>query len=140
MCMTDTSGISGGCQDLYTVYPSGNTTCRNVTVPATTLGVKMTSIMSGGLLSRYGWPASCSDLQFDLIDGFEGGVLGAPPYTLTVVPAFRTPVNITFRASPSFYARSTLMSLQKPRCSGLWSLTTAIHFLCQSQTAKGRRG
>ena len=94
--MTDLSGISGGCQDLYTVYPSGNTSCRNVTVPDHTLGVKMTSSDTGGLLSRFGWPASCSDLQFDLLDGLGGGIVGKPPYQLSVAPAFRTPLNITF--------------------------------------------
>jgi hypothetical protein len=140
MCMTDTSGISGGCQDLYTVYPSANTTCRNVTVPATILGVKMTSSMSGGLLSRYGWPASCSDLQFQLIDGFGGGVVGTPPYTLTVAPAFRTPVNITFRELPPFLDDSGLMLFQRRRRNGLWCLTTVIRFLCQSQTARVHRG
>ena len=94
--MTDSMGTSGGCQDLYTVFATGNTSCRNLTMPDNVLGVKMTSIDTGGSLSRYGWPASCSDLQFDLVDGLEGGIVGTPPYTLTVAPAFRTPMNITF--------------------------------------------
>ncbi|KAG8839718.1 hypothetical protein FRC18_008438 [Serendipita sp. 400] len=96
LCMTDSTGISGGCQDLYTVYPTGNTTCTNFTMPADILGVRMTSIETGGSLSRFGWPARCSDLQFDLEAGVEGGIVGTPPYTLTVAPALRTPVNITF--------------------------------------------
>ncbi|CAG7846141.1 SubName: Full=Uncharacterized protein {ECO:0000313/EMBL:CCA70980.1} [Serendipita indica DSM 11827] len=65
-------------------------------MPDDILGVKMTSVDTGGPLSRYGWPASCSDLQFEIADGFEGGVAGTPPYILTVAPALRTPVNITF--------------------------------------------
>lgn len=99
MCMTDLYGISGGCQDLYTVYPSptSNSTCQNVAVPSSTLGVRMQSLDTGGQLSRFGWPARCSDLQFDLVDGLDGGIIGTPPYTLTVAPAFRTPLNMTFR-------------------------------------------
>ncbi|KAG8827023.1 hypothetical protein FRC19_005991 [Serendipita sp. 401] len=65
-------------------------------MPADILGVRMTSIETGGSLSRFGWPARCSDLQFDLEAGVEGGIVGTPPYTLTVAPALRTPVNITF--------------------------------------------
>jgi hypothetical protein len=103
ICMTDLSGISGGCQDLYTVYPSGNTSCPNVRIPTQTLGVNMQSINTGGLLSRFGWPASCSDLQFDVADGVGGGVVGTPPYTLTVAPAFRTPLNITFGECSALY-------------------------------------
>jgi hypothetical protein len=56
----------------------------------------MTSLETGGPLSRFGWPASCSDLQFDLLDGFNGGIVGTAPYTLTVAPAFRTPMNMIF--------------------------------------------
>ncbi|KAG8806450.1 hypothetical protein FRC17_004986 [Serendipita sp. 399] len=74
-------------------------------MPAEILGVKMTSLDTGGSLSRFGWPAKCSDLQFDLENGIEGGIVGTPPYTLTVAPALRTPVNITFEKS----ARWTIM-------------------------------
>lgn len=100
VCMTDSMGLSGGCQDLYTVYPSGVTSCQNVTVPAKILGVKMTSLETGGPLSRFGWPSSCTDLQFDMVDGLEGGVIGRPPYTLSIAPVFRPPLNMTFRTYP----------------------------------------
>ncbi|PVF99123.1 hypothetical protein CPB86DRAFT_814247 [Serendipita vermifera] len=103
MCMTDSVGVSGGCQDLYTVYPTTTppASCRtnNITetyLPPKPLGVKMTSLETGGLLSRFGWPASCSDLQFDI--SAQDGPVGAPPYTLTVAPAFRTPLNMTFES------------------------------------------
>ena len=96
--MTDSTGISGGCQDLYTVYPTTkNQTCRGFTPPAQVLGMKVISSATQGTLSRWGWPPSCTDLELQPIDDpSSGGIKGTPPYTLTVAPALHPPLNITF--------------------------------------------
>lgn len=96
ICMTDSMGVSGGCQDLYTVYPSTNQTCSGFTPPAQVLGMKAISLATQSTFSRWGWPASCTDLELEPINDGNGGIKGTPPYTLTVAPALRPPLNITF--------------------------------------------
>lgn len=52
----DSNGVSGGCQDIYTVIPNTTTstpTCKNVTYPSTTLQVDAAVI--NGAFSEYGW-------------------------------------------------------------------------------------
>jgi hypothetical protein len=96
--MTDSMGISGGCQDLYTVYPTtNNQTCQSFAPRAQVLGMKAISSATQSTVSRWGWPASCTDLELEPIDdASSGGIKGTPPYTLTVVPGLRPPLNITF--------------------------------------------
>lgn len=91
-------GISGGCQDLYSVYPTTkNQTCGAFTPPAAILGMKAISSATQSTFSRWGWPASCTDLELEPInDPSNGGIKGTPPYTLTVVPALHPPLNMTF--------------------------------------------
>ena len=90
-------GVSGGCQDLYTVYPTTtNQTCSGFTPPARALGMKAISLATQSSFSRWGWPASCTDLELEPVDDGNGGIKGTPPYTLTVAPAIRPPLNITF--------------------------------------------
>jgi hypothetical protein len=55
----DSTGVSGGCQDIYTVIPNSSATaqypatCPNVTLPATPLQVDAAVI--SGAFAQYGW-------------------------------------------------------------------------------------
>jgi hypothetical protein len=55
----DSQGVSGGCQDMYTVIPNSSATaqnpatCTNVTFPHPPLQV--TAAVSDGAFSQYGW-------------------------------------------------------------------------------------
>ncbi|KAI0320439.1 hypothetical protein OF83DRAFT_1169305 [Amylostereum chailletii] len=89
ICMFDTNGISGGCQAIYTVI--ANTTsqtpsCTNVTFPAGAMDVEAEDHQ--GQWSQYGWVEECTDITVTPKNG-------TPPYTFTVAPALRPPLNIT---------------------------------------------
>ena len=97
----DSTGVSGGCQDIYTVIPNSSATaqnpatCKNVTLPATPLQVDAAVI--NGAFSEYGWipqvrwleiacprrmsfsygGLQCTDIQVQAKNG-------TGPYTLTV--------------------------------------------------------
>src|SRR5258706_10359738 len=146
ICMTDSVGGSGGCQNLYTVYPSPTgQTCSGFTPPAQGLGMKAISLATQSPFARWGWPASCSDLQLEPIDDGNGGIKGTPPYTLTVAPAFRTPLNLTFGMLLFLSVASLTISQicnQTNRYSGPSHWTMALHSFCPSQILKvllGRR-
>lgn len=53
----DTNGVTGGCQDIYTVIANTSSsfhpTCNNVTFPAGAMDVK--AAVSTGSFSQYGW-------------------------------------------------------------------------------------
>ena len=55
----DSRGVTGGCQDMYTVIPNSSATaqnpasCTNVTFPHPPLQVA--AAVSGGAFSQYGW-------------------------------------------------------------------------------------
>jgi hypothetical protein len=55
----DSEGVSGGCQDIYTVIPNSSATaqnpatCTNVTFSHSPLQVD--AAVSGGAFSQYGW-------------------------------------------------------------------------------------
>ena len=49
----DTNGATGGCQDIYTVYPSQTTDCPSLTLPTKTLEVQ--GVVDNGPISQYGW-------------------------------------------------------------------------------------
>ena len=55
----DSKGVSGGCQDIYTVIPNSSATaqnpatCKNVTLPTNPLQVDAAVI--NGAFSQYGW-------------------------------------------------------------------------------------
>ncbi|KIR80535.1 hypothetical protein I306_02513 [Cryptococcus gattii EJB2] len=101
-CMWAANGVSGGCQDLYTVVPSHFTaeayedkssTCRTpdvlgswVTPPSQMLDVTVEG--ASGEIATNAWPPACSDLQFTPNNG-------TAPYTLIIAPASHPPVNIT---------------------------------------------
>ncbi|RSH92194.1 hypothetical protein EHS25_008609 [Saitozyma podzolica] len=101
-CMWSANGVSGGCQDLFTVVPSeltadayatSSSTCRAsnvsgswVTPPRDTLNVQVEG--QYGNLATNGWPAACSDIRVTPKNG-------TAPFTLLVAPAFHPPVNIT---------------------------------------------
>jgi hypothetical protein len=49
----DTNGATGGCQAIYTVYPSETTSCGNLSVPTQVLDVE--GLVDDGPISQYGW-------------------------------------------------------------------------------------
>jgi hypothetical protein len=55
----DTNGVSGGCQDIYTVIPNSSATaqnpatCKNVTLPTSPLQVDAAVV--NGAFAQYGW-------------------------------------------------------------------------------------
>jgi hypothetical protein len=57
----DSTGVSGGCQDMYTVIPNSSFTlqnpanCTNVTLPTNSLDVDASVV--NGAFAQYGWPA-----------------------------------------------------------------------------------
>ncbi|EIN06488.1 hypothetical protein PUNSTDRAFT_136346 [Punctularia strigosozonata HHB-11173 SS5] len=97
VCMFDSRGNTGGCQAVYTVYPTIDQstglapTCTNVTFPKP-LNVTMTQ-GDGTELSRYAFnPPQCDTLTVTPNEG-------TPPFTLTIAPALRPPINITSETS-----------------------------------------
>ncbi|CAL1696179.1 unnamed protein product [Somion occarium] len=94
ICMYDINGVTGGCQAIYTVYPSRNVTldsddpptCHDVPMPQTSLGV--VAAVSNGPLSQYGWVDQCTDLSVTPLNG-------TPPYIFTVAPALHPPFNVS---------------------------------------------
>ena len=127
ICMTDSSGVNGGCQNVYTVYPSPtNQSCTGFTPPASNLGMNAISSATGSTLSRWGWPNSCTDIQLQPIDDKNGGIKGTPPYTLTVVPAYNNPLNITFGMLLFLSVISLTISPScNPDQSVAWTITLA---------------
>ncbi|KAF7313058.1 hypothetical protein MKEN_00991000 [Mycena kentingensis (nom. inval.)] len=88
ICMWDSNGVPGGCQQMYTVVTNSTDaqpTCQNVTAP---LPLKVSATDQTGPLSQYGFTDQCTDIR----------VLprsGIPPYTLTVAPPLHPPYNLT---------------------------------------------
>ncbi|KAH9982202.1 hypothetical protein BGW80DRAFT_1433648 [Lactifluus volemus] len=91
ICMWDSTGVSGGCQNMYTVIPNSTATvlnpatCPNVTASAP---LDVNALVVTGAFSQYGWPPQCTDIQVQPKNG-------TPPYTLTVAPTLHPPLNIT---------------------------------------------
>ncbi|KZW02407.1 hypothetical protein EXIGLDRAFT_829295 [Exidia glandulosa HHB12029] len=92
ICMVDSIGNSGGCQEQYTVIPSSNATLPAECVPAQfaehTLDVSFTAGSSPGKASTIGFFDQCSSLHVTPLEG-------TPPYTLTIAPSLVPPINIT---------------------------------------------
>ncbi|KAI0662477.1 hypothetical protein C8Q70DRAFT_561422 [Cubamyces menziesii] len=92
MCMVASNGVTGGCQNIFTVYQRPNTTlddpptCFNLTYPHAPLGVDAS--LADGTWSQYGWVDQCSDISLKPVNG-------TPPYTYTIAPALHPPFNIT---------------------------------------------
>jgi hypothetical protein len=55
------NGVWGGCQAVYTMYPSQNTGCSNLTLPTQSLDVD--AIVQDGPISRYGWIPQVRELS-----------------------------------------------------------------------------
>ncbi|KAI9512324.1 hypothetical protein F5148DRAFT_1164029 [Russula earlei] len=94
ICMWDSRGVSGGCQDIYTVIPNTTTTaptCSNVTYPTSALNVNAAVI--NGAFSEYGWVPQCTDIQVEAQNG-------TGPYTLMVAPSLHPPLNLTKSSGP----------------------------------------
>ncbi|KAF8499132.1 hypothetical protein F5888DRAFT_1633638 [Russula emetica] len=88
----DSLGVSGGCQDIYTVIPNSSATAQN---PATCTNVtfahpplQVDAAVVNGAFSQYGWVPQCTDIQVQAKNG-------TGPYTLTVAPTLHPPLNIT---------------------------------------------
>ncbi|KAI0793361.1 hypothetical protein C8Q75DRAFT_804180 [Abortiporus biennis] len=94
ICMFDSKGATGGCQDIYTVYQAPNTTldnppvCRNLTYPQPSSVLGVDAQVDTGPISQFGWIDQCSDISIKPLNG-------TPPYTLTIAPTLRPPFNIT---------------------------------------------
>ncbi|RDX56255.1 hypothetical protein OH76DRAFT_608017 [Lentinus brumalis] len=92
ICMMASNGATGGCQEIYTVYQPPNTTldnpptCQNLTYPAGALDV--TAKTQDGSWSQYGWIDQCTDITVKPNNG-------TPPFTYTIAPALRPPINFT---------------------------------------------
>ncbi|KAI9059687.1 hypothetical protein FKP32DRAFT_1596235 [Trametes sanguinea] len=92
MCMVASNGVTGGCQNIWTVYQRPNTTldnpptCFNLTYPHAPLGVDAS--LADGTWSQYGWVDQCSDIQLKPTNG-------TPPFTYTIAPALHPPFNLT---------------------------------------------
>lgn len=74
----DANGATGGCQAIYTVYPSSQTTgCEDLPLPAQTLDVQ--GVVDNGPISRFGW-----------IDQVKRSGTPRPPHNrLTCIPVYR---------------------------------------------------
>ncbi|EPQ61020.1 hypothetical protein GLOTRDRAFT_69162 [Gloeophyllum trabeum ATCC 11539] len=98
ICMFASNGATGGCQRMYTVIPTTDSSlgnppvCRNLTYPQESQNLGIQGIVSTGPLSQSGWVNQCSDIQISATNG-------TPPYILTVAPTLHPPVNITFNQS-----------------------------------------
>ncbi|KAI0286740.1 hypothetical protein BGY98DRAFT_1092372 [Russula aff. rugulosa BPL654] len=97
ICMVDSRGNAGGCQDIYTVVPNSTFTaqnpanCTNVTLPTNSLQVDANVIT--GALTQFAWIPQCTDIEVQ-------GMNGTGPYTLTVAPTLHPPLNITSDSGP----------------------------------------
>ncbi|KXN86031.1 hypothetical protein AN958_10588 [Leucoagaricus sp. SymC.cos] len=94
ICMFDTNGVPGGCQEMYTMIQNqtvANPVCQNVTAPPqldVDAKVEGGPTIQAGPFSRYGFPDQCTDLSFTPKSG-------TPPFILTVAPSLHPPYNIT---------------------------------------------
>ncbi|KAK0232438.1 hypothetical protein EDD85DRAFT_847894 [Armillaria nabsnona] len=89
ICMFDSNGVAGGCQDMYTMIPNSNGTdvsCPNVTSPV--LSANGTVSQPSGPMSQYGFINQCTDVSVTPNEG-------TPPFTLTIAPALHPPYNLT---------------------------------------------
>ncbi|KAK0204013.1 hypothetical protein DFS33DRAFT_853474 [Desarmillaria ectypa] len=85
----DVNGVSGGCQDMYTMIPNSNGTdisCPNVT--SMILSASGTVSQPSGPMSRFGFINQCADVSVMPSEG-------TPPFTLTIAPALHPPYNLT---------------------------------------------
>ncbi|KZV76921.1 hypothetical protein PENSPDRAFT_645679 [Peniophora sp. CONT] len=88
VCMYDSKGSTGGCQDIFTVIANTTTStpsCANVTFPAGAMSVEAEA---SGAFSQYGWIPQCSDISVTPKNG-------TPPYTFTIAPSLLPPINLT---------------------------------------------
>ncbi|KAK0496230.1 hypothetical protein EDD18DRAFT_1165462 [Armillaria luteobubalina] len=89
ICMFDSNGVAGGCQDMYTMIPNSNATdvsCPNVTSPV--LSANGTVSQPDGPLSEYAFITQCTDVSVTPNEG-------TPPFTLTIASALHPQYNLT---------------------------------------------
>ncbi|KAK0211477.1 hypothetical protein IW262DRAFT_1467966 [Armillaria fumosa] len=95
ICMFDSNGAAGGCQDMHTMIPNSNGTdvsCPNVTSPV--LSANGTVSQPNGPLSQYAFITQfkyqCTDVSVTLSEG-------TPPFTLTIqiAPTLHPQYNLT---------------------------------------------
>ncbi|KAL0955514.1 hypothetical protein HGRIS_001752 [Hohenbuehelia grisea] len=86
ICMYDKNGVSGGCQDHYTVVKNTTVTkptCQNVTSPT----MDVIASVNTGNMSDHGFIPQCTDLSVKPLQG-------SPPFTLTIAPSLHPPYKI----------------------------------------------
>ncbi|KAK0192321.1 hypothetical protein F5146DRAFT_1136087 [Armillaria mellea] len=95
ICMFDSNGVAGGCQDMYTMIPNSNGTdvsCPNVTSPL--LSANGTVSQPRGPLSEYAFITQCTDVSVTPNEG-------TPPFTLTIAPALHPQYNLDLKHNGS---------------------------------------
>ncbi|KAJ8515830.1 hypothetical protein ONZ45_g6796 [Pleurotus djamor] len=89
-CMFDGNGVSGGCQDKYTVIRNStvnNPTCQNITFPPLLDVTTFVQSPKAGPMSQHGFIGQCTDLSVKPLNG-------TPPFTLLIAPTLRPPYQI----------------------------------------------
>ncbi|KAF8575540.1 hypothetical protein K439DRAFT_1641281 [Ramaria rubella] len=89
ICMFDSRGRSGGCQESYTVIPPTNSSrkCNNPFTTPNILTVEGST--ETGPLTEFGWPDQCTTISLSAKNG-------TPPFIMTVAPSYHPPLNLTF--------------------------------------------
>jgi len=89
ICMFDSKGNTGGCQDAYVVTPPRNAShsCTSDFGVPSTLSVQGST--ENGPLTQYGWPDQCTTVSLNAHNG-------TPPFIMTVAPSLHPPLNLTF--------------------------------------------
>ncbi|PPQ96162.1 hypothetical protein CVT26_004797 [Gymnopilus dilepis] len=91
ICMSDVNGISGGCQQMYTMVPNANVsspTCQNLTAPPS---LPVSARVPLGVMSQFSYIDQCTSLSVTPTSG-------DPPFTLTIAPDFHPIFNVTSKS------------------------------------------
>ncbi|KAF8907856.1 hypothetical protein CPB84DRAFT_1767736 [Gymnopilus junonius] len=86
--MSDVNGVSGGCQQVYTMIPNATVsspTCQNLTAPPS---LSVSAQVPLGAMSQYSYIDQCTSL-------FVTPTSGDPPFTMTIAPDLHPIYNIT---------------------------------------------
>ncbi|GJE99940.1 hypothetical protein PsYK624_162160 [Phanerochaete sordida] len=91
VCMFDAANNTGGCQDIYTVYPTSSSTvtgtpnCTILSDSHVNQALGVAAETSTGPLSKTSTVGQCADISVLPTNG-------TPPYTLTISPTLRAPL------------------------------------------------
>ncbi|KDQ20464.1 hypothetical protein BOTBODRAFT_124071 [Botryobasidium botryosum FD-172 SS1] len=146
LCMYDSMGQSGGCQEIYSVYPtapSPTATCTNAT-PHSSRALAVNSMYGNEMLSQVDSLDRCNGIQVSPQEG-------TPPFTLTISPALHAPMSMSFSAmsvinwtittppSSSFFISLTDSS-EKAWSAGPLRTSASGPVSCLAATASHARG